>query len=877
MKLHVICHAGEKLQKSSVAGLKFLCEDYYDKGWITPDLEGSATTRLQKNGAAPREDQAFGRDGVENLPWFSTSVFTKKTTSRSTKSDRLNGNESPSMFASMDDFFRCVRPERCVLLYPEDKDEEDGEVCSDNSEDDTSGDTIDIKHKLRRSQSQQLQPEHQTRVALLLDCTWFQTKEILDALPKGLQRLGLGGDRSFVLGELKGRGASADVYTAYDRLQRKFAMKIVVAKSRRQYESYLEEAFLLKKFAEAKSKHVVRMYNHLELADRLRLYLVLEYAECDLDQYIKRFEVLGTTTSASSSNISGEIEMLKGRKCLERGMPLLPQVYDCWTQMLAAVAEIHRHKIIHCDIKPANFLLIANRGGGARRASSSSQERCSSQEHQRRRGRLHEPNYTIKLSDFGLATSLGWEETHVSRDGQCGTLRYMAPECIFQPANLVGRSSRTSGTTTSSTDEDLMFRDHSSSPDPAEALHRLVDKHEDDIDNRRMRRNTARPNKAATSSTSFHVRPSADVWSLGIILYSLLYLQTPFQGLEGRLRGGGAGARGLMFAISDPRVQIRYPSLNWMKAKQKRGSLDAPDGAAAFRLMVAVAQKCLIRDPEKRWPAEQLQEAWETLGKVVLETRTTSSSSSLTTSVDGIVGARAAAKAEPESTILAASMMTSAPLLPDPEPSGSRFIRYRELEDQLQSTHGPYSATSLGSDVGAQIAQKLAMNLRVAGRGHVVRGLGGGGGQEFNSSGAHDDHDCDEQLAAIEEVRSVLEEDEEMLGRNENDPEAIHRDGGQDDEDEVEEAATEALALLLVSAGARPERPRLSRSDPEEVLVHDPARPQEYLVQQDPARLVVAEMGMRPVSKLLVKAVLLSLEACPRSMTLTRKCNPRTQ
>lgn len=196
MKLHVICHPGEKLQKSSVAGLKFLCEDYYDKGWITPDLEGSATTRLllQKNGAASREDQAFGRDGVENLPWFSTSVFTKKTTSRSTKSDRLNGNESPSMFASMDDFFRCVRPERCVLLYPEDKDAEDGEVCSDNSEDDTctSGDINTSKHKRRgRSQSHQLQLEHQTRVALLLDCTWFQTKEILDALPRGLQRLGV--------------------------------------------------------------------------------------------------------------------------------------------------------------------------------------------------------------------------------------------------------------------------------------------------------------------------------------------------------------------------------------------------------------------------------------------------------------------------------------------------------------------------------------------------------------------------------------------------------------------------------------------------------------------------------------------------------------
>ncbi|CAD7962388.1 unnamed protein product, partial [Amoebophrya sp. A25] len=94
---------------------------------------------------------------------------------------------------------------------------------------------------------------------------------------------------------------------------------------------------------------------------------------------------------------------------------------------------IHHRKIVHLDLKPANFLLV--------------------------RGK-------IKLSDFGLGgRPLAEHEGFVARQGQCGTPRYMAPEAFWQ----------------------------------------------------------------RESPEVFCLRPAADVWSLGIMFYSILYGHAPFQ------------------------------------------------------------------------------------------------------------------------------------------------------------------------------------------------------------------------------------------------------------------------------------------------------------------------------------------------------------
>ncbi|CAD7950080.1 unnamed protein product, partial [Amoebophrya sp. A25] len=101
--------------------------------------------------------------------------------------------------------------------------------------------------------------------------------------------------------------------------------------------------------------------------------------------------------------------------------------------MVSGVAAIHEHGLVHFDVKPANCLMVGGR---------------------------------VKLSDFGLARRLDENKTHVSRHGQCGTPRYMAPEAFWQPEEGAG---------------------------------------------------------------SMKMRPQADIWSLGIILYELLYGRGPYK------------------------------------------------------------------------------------------------------------------------------------------------------------------------------------------------------------------------------------------------------------------------------------------------------------------------------------------------------------
>ena len=70
-----------------------------------------------------------------------------------------------------------------------------------------------------------------------------------------------------------------------------------------------------------------------------------------------------------------------------------------WQQMLSAVESIHRERIIHGDLKPANFLFVKG---------------------------------ALKLIDFGIAKAIQSEDTaNIYRDSQIGTLNYMSPESIM--------------------------------------------------------------------------------------------------------------------------------------------------------------------------------------------------------------------------------------------------------------------------------------------------------------------------------------------------------------------------------------------------------------------------------------------------------------
>lgn len=68
-----------------------------------------------------------------------------------------------------------------------------------------------------------------------------------------------------------------------------------------------------------------------------------------------------------------------------------------WSEMLHCVQAVHRHNIIHSDLKPANFLLVSGR---------------------------------LKLIDFGIANAIQDDTVNVHRESQVGTLNYMSPEAI---------------------------------------------------------------------------------------------------------------------------------------------------------------------------------------------------------------------------------------------------------------------------------------------------------------------------------------------------------------------------------------------------------------------------------------------------------------
>ena len=77
----------------------------------------------------------------------------------------------------------------------------------------------------------------------------------------------------------------------------------------------------------------------------------------------------------------------------------LNEAFVCmhWQQMLQAVHAIHEARVIHGDLKPANFLSV--------------------------RGKL-------KLIDFGIAKEKDSNTTNINRDSTVGTLNYMSPEAI---------------------------------------------------------------------------------------------------------------------------------------------------------------------------------------------------------------------------------------------------------------------------------------------------------------------------------------------------------------------------------------------------------------------------------------------------------------
>ncbi|CAA6656784.1 unnamed protein product [Spirodela intermedia] len=187
----------------------------------------------------------------------------------------------------------------------------------------------------------------------------------------GAGRGGVGGTRvvgDYIFGRMIGRGSFSDVWLARHRVHgTEVAVKEIPMErlSKKLQESLLSEIVILKKI---EHPNIIALYDIIECPKTI--YIVLEYCRGgDLSMYIQRH---GRVPEATAKYFMQQ---------LANGLQVL-----------------HRHNLIHRDLKPQNLLLSSN-----------------------------DVNATLKIADFGFARPLqprGLAET------LCGSPLYMAPEIM---------------------------------------------------------------------------------------------------------------------------------------------------------------------------------------------------------------------------------------------------------------------------------------------------------------------------------------------------------------------------------------------------------------------------------------------------------------
>ncbi len=286
--------------------------------------------------------------------------------------------------------------------------------------------------------------------------------------------------------QLIGRGGSSKVFKVLSPDNTILALKKVSLRNLDEgtLAGYLNEIELLKSFTGA-TDHIIRLYDYEINHEHGNLYMLMEYGEADLSRLLKK----GLANPQRGEPRPAAAEDGGGRPQGRRDYNFIRYM---WQQMLLAVQTVHAAKIVHCDLKPANFLLV----GGQ-----------------------------LKLIDFGISKAIQNDTTNIVRENQVGTVNYMSPEALQESSSTLGDVG--SGT---------------------------------------------------VGRARIKIGRASDVWSLGCILYEMVYGRAPFAQFSLIQR---------LHKILDVTFPIEY------------GPIDDP-------ALLAVMQACLTRQAKKRIPLADL-------------------------------------------------------------------------------------------------------------------------------------------------------------------------------------------------------------------------------------------------------------------------------
>uniref|UniRef100_A0AAR2KFP4 Protein kinase domain-containing protein n=1 Tax=Pygocentrus nattereri TaxID=42514 RepID=A0AAR2KFP4_PYGNA len=182
--------------------------------------------------------------------------------------------------------------------------------------------------------------------------------------------------RQFFILKMIGRGGSSKVYQVLDQKKQLYAVKYVNleeadAQTIESYKNEIEHLNHLQQY----SDQIIKLYDY-EITDGY-IYMLMECGSLDLNTWLRSRKTVNS---------------------LDR------KFY--WRNMLEAVQTIHKHGIVHSDLKPANFVIV---------------------------------NASLKLIDFGIANHIQPDMTSVVKDSQVGTLNYMPPEAIKDTTSKSGK------------------------------------------------------------------------------------------------------------------------------------------------------------------------------------------------------------------------------------------------------------------------------------------------------------------------------------------------------------------------------------------------------------------------------------------------------